>query len=967
MSEQAVPDTVSAGARATQAAGAIDFAQLVAQATDGILLLDAAGRVRYANPAAARLLGQAPEQLIGTPCALSAVADGVSRLELAQADGSRLPLQVRAVPLTEAPGRALYLRDDRERHRAEAALRRGSALYSSILEDLPELICRWRPDGSITYVNEHYCRYFGRPRETLIGKNYSPLVAAPDRERVAREAITVLQALAAPGVDRTATFETEHRVYRHDGAIRWQRWIDRGLFDEAGNLVEIQSVGQDVTEARAARLALETSNARLEAAQRIAKLAFWEWRPATGTLWWSPSTRQILGRLPASDGLGFSGYFALVHPEDLPRLRAAEQFSRHTGQLDHEHRILRPDGEVRWVRLVARPAPSPSADATAAAGGKDSAAHDAEGAPRSAARIPPRRHLLGVVQDITERKQREERLRLAAAVFDHTSEGIIITDRAPRIIATNRAFTQLTGYRESEVLGHNPSLLASGRHDADFFQAMWRALQQQGHWRGEILNRHRNGEVQPHWLNINALRTEQGEVSHYVGVFSDIRDMKRSEAQIERLAHRDPLTDLPNRLLFRTRLEQALTRAAAIGGQLAVLLVDLDGFRHINDSLGHGLGDAALCAVARRLQGLVGATETVARFSGDEFALLLEATADINHQASQLAERILANLARPLEWAETNVLISASIGIALYPDDAGDVAALLQNSDAALYQARESGGGTYRHYARALSDYARDRVMLSADLHRAIARDELVLHYQPQVDGRAGQVRGLEALVRWQHPQRGMLPPDLFIRVAEESGLIVPLGEWVLRQACTQFQAWLQAGVPCGRLAVNCSGGQVQRSDLTATVMGILGATGLAPERLELELTESFVMDLRDQAPRLLADLKRHGIAVAMDDFGTGYSSLAYLKGLPFNTIKIDRSFIQELPDDLASTAIVEAIVALGRNLGFAVVAEGVEHAAQREFLLAAGCDLAQGYLYSPPVPAAMVPDLIAGLNAAGR
>ncbi|MBK1731623.1 putative bifunctional diguanylate cyclase/phosphodiesterase [Thiococcus pfennigii] len=563
------------------------------------------------------------------------------------------------------------------------------------------------------------------------------------------------------------------------------------------------------------------------------------------------------------------------------------------------------------------------------------------------------------LRDVTERKQAEAQMRLYAAAVDNTSEGIMVTDTTPAIIAVNAALSQITGYTADELLGRNPSLLQSGYHDPVFFRAMWRQLLDQDHWRGEIWNRAKDGEIAPQWVNINAVRSETGRVTHYVGVFSDISDIKRSEAQIERLAHRDPLTDLPNRLLFRTRLEQTLRRAKAGRTQVGLLLADLDAFRHVNDSLGHGVGDLVLCEVAARLTALVRPDETVARLSGDEFAVLIESDTGIETRASLMAERIIDALARPLALAGQQLFISASIGIATYPNDGDDVARLMQNCDAALYQARESGGNGYRHYARALSDYARERVMLISDLHRALADDELVLHYQPQVDMRQGRLIGLEALVRWQHPQRGLLGPNRFIRIAEETGLILPLGEWVLRTACVQALAWQADGLPFGRIAVNVSGAEIRRRNPVETVAALLEETGLPADRLELEVTETVVMDLREEAPAVLAGLKRLGLALAMDDFGTGYSSLAYLKGLPFDTLKIDMSFISGLPDDTASAAIVDAIAALASRLGFKVLAEGVETEAQRRFLLGVGCDLAQGYLFGRPAPAEEITALL--------
>lgn len=777
----------------------VQFEKIVALASDAILVLDDQGVIRYANAAAERLFDRPIEALLKEVFGFVVTPDEPTEIEIARADGAIASADMRSVDMAMDGQQmsVVYLRDVSERKQAEQEALRRETFYATILEDLPELICRWLPDGTITYVNANYCRYFGRTCEDLIDKRFLPQSPEEDSERIERELADNLRRLAASSDKENAFFVTEARTFRADRELRWQRWLNRGLFDSAGRVTEIQSTGQD----------------------------------------------------------------------------------------------------------------------------------------------------------ITEQRKTEEQLRLSAAVFDNTSQGIVITDTTPEIIAINRAFTEINGYSAEDVLGRNPNLLKSGCHEPEFYAAFWSELLAQGHWRGEIWNRRKDGEIYPQWVSINAVHSESGLTTHYVGVFSDLSDIKRSEAQIERLAHRDPLTDLPNRLLFRTQLEQALLRAGANRTRVGMLLVDIDGFRHVNDSLGHTVGDLALREVAKRLTALVRIDETVARISGDELALLIEADADIDTRAAMMAERIGESLRKPFQVNDTEILMSASIGIAGYPEDGTDVSELLQNCDAALYQAREAGGNTYRHYARSLTDHARERVTLTSELNRAIERDELVLHYQPLVETATGRITGLEALVRWQHPERGMVFPDNFIRLAEETGLIIPLGAWVLRRACNQALEWGAAELPFGRIAVNVSGIQVQRSDFTRTLASILHETGLDAARIELELTETIVMDLREDAPQLLGDLKRLGIALAMDDFGTGYSSLAYLKGLPFDTLKIDRSFISGLPDDVAGGAIVTAITTLCNDLAFEALAEGVETEAQRQFLLGVGCRRAQGYLFSRPVP----------------
>jgi diguanylate cyclase (GGDEF)-like protein/PAS domain S-box-containing protein len=444
--------------------------------------------------------------------------------------------------------------------------------------------------------------------------------------------------------------------------------------------------------------------------------------------------------------------------------------------------------------------------------------------------------------DISERRRTEESLRQSAAVFEHTSEGVVITDTAPRIVAVNRAFANITGYAEAEALGQNPSLLKSGRHDPDFYRQMWQAINRDGTWRGEIWNRRKDGETYPQWLNISCVREDSGTVSHYVGVFSDITAIKRSQAELERLAHRDALTGLPNRLLFRSRLEHAMLRADRNRGMIAVLFVDLDGFKHINDSFGHTAGDRVLHEVASRFGKSVRREDTVARLGGDEFTVLVEDLRD-ETGASALAGKLIQAMTAPILLEQQEVFVTVSVGIAIYPRDGDSIEALLGNADAAMYRAKQAGRNRYRYYTRELTRYARDRVVLAAELRRAIEQQELVLHYQPQVDLADGHVVGLEALVRWQHPREGLVSPGRFIPMAEETGLIVLLGEWVLHTACRQARAWLDQGLRFGQVAVNVSGIQFQHSDIVGTVAAVLEETGLAPGMLELEVTESSIMN----------------------------------------------------------------------------------------------------------------------------
>ena len=550
------------------------------------------------------------------------------------------------------------------------------------------------------------------------------------------------------------------------------------------------------------------------------------------------------------------------------------------------------------------------------------------------------------------RVRADTRLRQAATVFESTREGVIITDLDGHILDVNRAFTEISGYSESEVLGRTPSLLRSNRQDQAFYQSMWASLKTVGQWQGEIWNRRKSGELYPQILTINTVADSQGRPSHYVGVMTDISQLKQSEARLEHLVHYDPLTNLPNRRLVQSRLEHALERADRQGGWVAVLFVDLDRFKTVNDSLGHPSGDALLEAFAQRLSERVREDDTLARLGGDEFLVLLE-NLQRPEDAAGVAESLLKLLQRPFHLPDGQELyVGASIGISLYPNDGRTVTDLIQHADVAMYQAKEEGRNTYRFYTPTLTQAARERLGLEARLHRALAGAEFVLHYQAQVDMRDGQLVGCEALVRWHSAAEGLVAPDRFIPLAEETGLIVPLGEWVLRQACEHGQSWRARGLADLTVAVNLSGRQLRSPDLVERVTRVLQETGLPAGRLKLELTESMIMDQREQALERLRALKALGVRLSIDDFGTGYSSLAYLKRLPIDELKIDRDFVRDIPEDSSDMEIAATIIAMARNLRLNVIAEGVETPQQRDFLIRQGCVAGQGYLFGRPLPA---------------
>ncbi|EZI27607.1 MULTISPECIES: phosphodiesterase DibA [Pseudomonas] len=548
-------------------------------------------------------------------------------------------------------------------------------------------------------------------------------------------------------------------------------------------------------------------------------------------------------------------------------------------------------------------------------------------------------------------KENRERLRQAAAVFDCTREGVLVTDARGLIVHVNRAFIEITGYQREDVLGRLPSLFKSGRHSALFYQQMFQSLQRTGEWSGEIWNRRKSGEIYPQWQTIRVIYDDQDHLSHYVAVFSDISAIKESEHELAHLAHHDPLTDLPNRLLFTDRAKQALALAQTQKRGCALLLLDLDHFKIINDSLGHNVGDQLLKLAGERLQALLGPSVTLARLGGDEFAVLAESCTQVV-QAAALAQRILAALQQPFNFDGHQLFVSASIGISLFPNDALSAEQLLRNADSALFKAKSAGREGYALYTEELTAHAQNRVEIAGELRRALQQEELRVYYQPVHDLHDGRLVGVEALVRWQHPERGLVPPGEFIPIAERTGLIADIDGWVMNQACRQMCQWLADGVPVRFVAVNVSSRLFARRELYEQVAKVLHDTGLDPTFLELEVTESAVMDDPEVALEQLHRLRELGLRLAIDDFGTGYSSLLRLKRLPVQKLKIDQGFVAGLPWDEDDAAIVRVVIALAKSMGMQVQAEGIEQVEQAQFLLDLACDMGQGYWFGRPMPA---------------
>jgi len=552
--------------------------------------------------------------------------------------------------------------------------------------------------------------------------------------------------------------------------------------------------------------------------------------------------------------------------------------------------------------------------------------------------------------EIDERTRAERRLRLFEKVFENALEGISITDMSGVILAVNPAFTTITGFKPEEVIGKNPRVLKSDRHEPDFYGEMWKSLKARGSWHGEIWNRRKNGEPYPEILSISSIRDDSGQPVNYVAVFHDISDLKQRDRQIEHQAYHDSLTGLPNRSLVLDRLKMAISQAGRTGSRVAVFFIDLDNFKKVNDSLGHARGDTLLKAVAERLGAMRGTEDTVARQGGDEF-LVVAANIQEEREVVALAERLLHTFDEPFAVDGHELYVSASVGVALYPDDGGDPAELVKNADIAMSQSKARGRNGFFLFTEEMNERISRRMQLENDMRRALREREFTVYFQPKVDLNTGRVSGLEALVRWIKPDGTVVSPGDFIPLAEETGLIVPLGEFVLDASCKAMQ--VLEGVGCSSLpvAVNLSPIQFGQDDLVERVMANLERGGLPASRLELEITESTLMTDVQSSVAKLDQLVEQGISISIDDFGTGYSSLYYLKTFPIHALKIDSSFVRDITEDESDAKIVETVVLMARTMGIEVVAEGVETREQLDLLASFGCATVQGFYYSRPLP----------------
>ncbi len=680
---------------------------------------------------------------------------------------------------------------------------------------------------------------------------------------------------------------------------------------------------------------LRQQQQQLREAQRVARVGSWEFDQLKRHMHWSDEVFQILEVSPEEEAC-FTLFLSVVHPDDrLAVAEASREALQKKKPFQMEHRLTMRDGRIKHILVCAE------------------TIYNSTGEPQ---------RTIGSMQDLTSLRQMEAQMQLLVSAFQHSGEAILITDRENLIVTVNPAFTTLTGYSAEEAIGRNPGFLSAGRSNKADYELVWECINERGFWQGEIWDRRKDGAIYPKWMSVSVIRDDAGEIRYHVSHFSDVSVERAVEAQLQHIAHHDVLTGLLNRHSLKGRLDQGLAAARREGGRLALLFIDLDRFKVINDTLGHHVGDELLIEVARRLQESVRDSDVVARLGGDEFVIMLTG---VEHTTSiaMVAEKLVLSIGDPYLIEGHDLYTSPSIGIAIYPMDGEDGETLMKNADAAMYHAKAAGRNNFQYFDRRMNDAAVERLQIEHSLRQALSNDEFCLHFQPVINVKTGRVSSVEALIRWNHPEQGMIPPVRFIPVAEETGLIQPIGEWVFWTACRQLSEFAAAGLTDVKMGINISAMQMRNDNLPILAKGAIEAMGLNPRSLIFEITESVAMQRPDETVRILGTLHDMGISISIDDFGTGYSSLSYLKMFPIDHIKLDRSFVIEIDEGEDDATICDATISLTHALGLKLVAEGVETEAQLDYLRKRKCDLVQGYLFSRPLPAGQVMEYIKARN----
>ncbi len=724
----------------------------------------------------------------------------------------------------------------------------------------------------------------------------------------------------------TPYYENEHRVLCKDGSYKWI--LDRGkIISWTKDNEPLQMIGThtDISQRRVMETKLIESEHKFRSLVEAAQILPWKYNLKEGRFTFVGAQIEAMLGFTTDTWTDLESWSNSIHPDDRHPSITYCSLSTEAGEdHDFEYRCISASGKIVWIRDIV------------------TLLKDKHGKPYE---------LVGFMLDITDRKQAEESQRLAASVFVHSQDGIIVTDARNRIIDANPASFKLTGYSREEMRGENPRLFSSGNQPPKFYTSMWKTLAEQGHWQGEIQNRKKSGELYTERLSVDAVHDQSGKLQHYVGVFSDITYLKEHAFELERIAFNDSLTGLPNRRLLQDRMAQALIQAKRHNTLVAICYLDLDSFKPINDIHGHQTGDQILIEVARRLQHKLRNSDTVARLGGDEFILLIPDFQEIA-ELEQLLDRILECIAKPYPLNGTKMTLSATIGIAIYPKDHTEADTLLRHADQAMYTAKRAGKNRYHFFDSSEEQRSMANSSIQREIETALDEQQLRLYYQPKVNMRSGLVVGVEALVRWQHPKKGLLAPDSFLPTIEHSELIIDLGRWVLRQALAQIRTWKAEGIELD-VSVNIAALQLQQTNFISSLKSLLDEfPDISSSRLELEILETAALHDIDHVSKTITECAALGVQFSLDDFGTGYSSLTYLKRLPAQVLKIDRSFIRNLLDDAEDLAITKGILGLAKAFNRTPVAEGVETVEHGTLLLELGCELTQGYGIARPMPA---------------
>lgn len=806
------------------------------------------------------------------------------------------------------------MKEIHKRSDLESKLTQQNTFFKSIVNGIPELVWIKNKEGYYLACNKKFEQFFGATEEEIKGKTDYDFVPENLANKF-RE--NDKKALEKGSLNKNLEWVT----YASDNHTELLETRKMPLYDEQQNVIGVLGIGFDITDQT-------EKSRRLEYALEGSSDGLWDWNMVTNDLYLSPRWLEMLGYKENELPYHLETFEKLLDPKykEATFNMVQEYVASKRDDFSIEFKMKHKDGS--WIDILSRAKIAKTTDGTF---------------------VEPMR-MVGTHVNISKQKKYEKKLAEAAVFYNASSEGMFITDQDGFILRINKAFSKITGYEEDEVIGHKASLLKSGKHSKKFYEKLWNSIKKRGTWKGEIWNKTKNGLIYPQLLTINSITNENDEINSYVGIFSDISEIKAHEAKLDYLAHHDPLTGLPNRTLLKARLEQALNSAKRYNFKTALLYFDIDNFKNINDSFGHPMGDELLLGVTKRIHSILRGEDTFARVGGDEFIIVLTAFHSLEVITSKLTS-IMKVFQKPFSLSnDEDLYISISVGVSIGPNDTDDVDELIKNADTAMYKAKNAGKNMYKFFDNDMSVSAFERVMFENSLKRAVEKEEFEVFYQPQINFKDNSLRGFEALVRWRHPDLGLIAPDRFISIAEETRLIIPIGEYVLKQVCLDIVKWKSQNISFGKIAVNISGVQCRFSDISGQLEKYLKEYNLNSKYIEVELTESVIMDDPQKWIKMLCDIRDIGMEISIDDFGTGYSSLQYLTKLPLDVLKIDRSFVEHLPFEKQDCAVADAIINLSKAMGLKTLAEGIETQEQLDYLKKRGCDIYQGYITARPM-----------------